>query len=97
MTNHPKTHLMRGARWWIESSDSLPDGQFGECCWGLPGIARPTIRISLDGDDECSLDTAIHESLHACMPDMGESAVDETATSIAKLLWRLGWRKDLDD
>ena len=97
MTKHPKTHLMRGARWWIESDECLPSGQFGECVWGIPGVALPTVRIPLDGDEKHDLDTIIHESLHACFPDTGESAIDETGTSVAELLWRLGWRKQYDD
>ncbi len=96
MSKPVNTHMFRGERWWIESDQSLPSGQFGECVWGLPGISRPTLRIPTDGDGCHDLDTCIHECSHACFPDMGETAIDEAATSIAKLLWRLGWRKDLD-
>jgi len=96
MSKPIKTQMLRGARWWIESDACLPSGQFGECVWGIPGIALPTLRIPTDGDGKHDLDTIIHEALHACYPDMGERAVDETGTSIAGLLWRLGWRKDLD-
>jgi len=31
---------------------------------------------------------AVHESLHACFPDMKEEEVTQASTDIAKLLWR---------
>jgi hypothetical protein len=40
-----------------------------------------------------SLDTVVHEALHACFPRMSEKIVTKTATSIAKFLWRLNYRK----
>ena len=44
------------------------------------------------------LDTSIHEALHACLWDLDEEAVEETAEDIARFLWRLGYRKvDLDE
>ena len=39
------------------------------------------------------LDTCIHEALHACFPDLGEDAVDQTSEDIAVWLWAEGWRK----
>ena len=87
-----KTHRFRGHRWWIEDDQSLPSGQFGECVYGIPGITHPTLRIPVDGDGQHDLDTCIHEALHACT-EMDEKSVTETATDIARLLWRLNWRK----
>jgi len=92
MTKRPIAHIFRSKRWWILNDQHLPDGQFGECVYGLPGITHPSIAIPVDGEDLCSLDTSIHEMLHACT-ELAEDAVTETATDIAKCLWRLGWRK----
>lgn len=54
----------------------------------------PAIRFP-DGllKDKYSLDTAVHESLHACFPSMRENTVERCATDIARFLWRLGYRK----
>ena len=38
------------------------------------------------------LDTSIHESLHACQWYLDEEAVTKIATSLAKFLWRTGYR-----
>jgi len=38
------------------------------------------------------LDTVVHEVLHACRPEMSEEAVAETASTIARVLHRLGAR-----
>ena len=91
-----KTHRFRGHRWWIENDQALPDGQFGECIYGLSGITYATLRVPIEGDGQHDLDTLIHEALHACMSDAGEDAVTETASDITRFLWRLGWRKDPD-
>ncbi len=87
-----KTHRFRGHRWWIEDDQQLPSGQFGEVVYGIPGITHATMRVPIDGDGQHDLDTVIHEALHACT-DLSEDAVTETATDIARFLWRLGWRK----
>jgi hypothetical protein len=84
-----KTATMRGKRWNVRNVSALPIGELGECNYD-----ERTLRIPTDGDTEAELDTCIHEALHGCLPDLAEDAVEETATSIASLLWRLGWRKD---
>ncbi|OQA09471.1 MAG: hypothetical protein BWY66_00570 [bacterium ADurb.Bin374] len=53
-----------------------------------------TVRIPVDGDSLAELDWIIHEAMHACFPWLMEWAVDRAATSVARLLWRLGWRKE---
>lgn len=52
-----------------------------------------TIRIPVEGDTPDELDTIIHEVVHAACPWLDEWIVAETGTAVAKLLWRLGWRK----
>lgn len=39
------------------------------------------------------LDTTIHECIHAGLPDIKEDTVSEFATDLARVLWRLGYRK----
>ena len=53
---------------------------------------RGEITIDPTGDRD-ELDTAIHEMLHAERPKMSEACVTKTATSIAKLLWKMGYRR----
>lgn len=59
-----------------------------------PGKAEGrVIRIgSWQGEQE-TLDTIIHEALHASRPELDEAAVHETANDLSRLLWRLGYRK----
>jgi len=51
------------------------------------------IRVALGQPEQSELDTVIHEILHAAYPDLEEDAVGQTAEALAKVLWRLGWRK----
>lgn len=50
-----------------------------------------TIKRSLSGERE--LDVLIHEMLHACHWDLDEQAITETASDLARVLTRLGYRK----
>jgi len=42
------------------------------------------------------LDTIIHECIHAGFSDLKEDSVDQFASDLARILWRLGYRKDQD-
>lgn len=66
----------------------LKPGLLGLCDWDKRTI---TIKRTLSG--ELELDVIIHELLHACQPDQGEEAIDETASNIARVLTRLGYRR----
>ena len=57
-----------------------------------PEVAPRTIHIAANLTDQARLDTEIHEALHACLWDLSEEAVAETAESIAGFLWRVGYR-----
>jgi len=52
------------------------------------------MNIPVHGEALKDLDTIVHESLHACLWDLDEEAVAESAADVARLLWRVGWRKD---
>lgn len=41
---------------------------------------------------EHKMDCLIHELLHAAFPDLNEDAINTTASDVARLLWRLGYR-----
>ena len=86
-----RTHTFRGHRWRVVDNVDLEQGMFGECVEG-PCLDLRYIAIPIDGDQLHELDTVIHEALHACT-ELDECAVEESATDIARLLWRLGWRK----
>ena len=85
-----RSHVFRGRRLKILYG-RLPKGDDGVCFDpNQPGkciIMRP----SLNGKRE--LETALHESLHACFWDLDcDGAIHPAAADIAKFLWRLGYR-----
>lgn len=85
---------VRGHHWELIFVERLPSGDCGEMDpIGVPG---KEIRVSLHQTDIDIIDTLIHELLHAALPDTCEEAVTETATDIAKVLYRLGVRVDND-
>ena len=64
-------------------------GAHGDC----DDVSR-TIRIKQGQSDRDTLDTVIHESLHAAAFDMfDESYVDKLATDISIILTRLGYKR----
>ena len=62
--------------------------------YGLCDYEKKTITIctSVQGVDE--LDTLCHEVLHACQGFAAEEHVAEVATTLATILWQLGYRKE---
>lgn len=68
---------------------------------GAYGLAFPDERrIELDPrlGGITHLDIALHEGLHVLFPHIDEPTVNSAGTSLADLLWRLGYRrKDEDD
>jgi len=82
---------LRGKLWrLLITKDTLGTAK-GSC--EAPTLPNKAIRIrpSLKGRQE--LDTYIHEMLHACLWDLDEEAITDSATDIARALWRLGYRK----
>ena len=80
---------LRGKYWSIVRS-ILPRSTLGLCDWSSRKITISTAR-KIRG--ELELDTVIHELLHACQPDLAEETVEETASDIARVLWRMGYRQ----
>jgi hypothetical protein len=59
-----------------------------------PGKAEGRrIRIGTWQQDEELLDTIIHEALHCIEPNWTEERVAEASKELARLLWRLGYRR----
>lgn len=93
----PLTFLLNGKRWQFlrtRITEKMPDGSriYGRCS---PPDARPK-KVEVDDriKGELELDTVIHELLHASAWDvLDEGFVDGTASGIARVLWRIGYRK----
>jgi len=70
-----------------------------DICGPLDGLCNSPrgsssiIRICTDLEKCKGLETAIHESLHACFWAKTEEKVSQTAKDVARFLWRLGFRK----
>jgi hypothetical protein len=84
---------LRGRRWMLDVVDYLQDGS----CGSVDPSGKPQKRILIARNQTPIdiLDTVIHECLHACIPDLDEEAVTETATDITKVLHRMGCRLTL--
>ena len=81
---------LRGKRYTVEFPARVPGGVHGLC--DSPKLKGRKILIKRSLIGQRRLEVIIHEALHACMWDIDEEAVDETAHDIARLLWRVGYR-----
>lgn len=54
---------------------------------------RYSILIGRNLNTCAGLETLIHEALHGCNWHAKEELVENTAKDVARLLWRLGYRK----
>ena len=86
---------IRGKRWSLETVEYLQDGSCGSI--DPPDAVQKRILIALNQTPQDLLDTVLHEGLHAAFPDLCEEAITETATDLAKVLYRLGCRVVLDE
>lgn len=72
------------------------DTPYGEC--DDPKTPGKQIRVRADLTDKLELDTLIHEMLHASAWEvLSEEFVTQTAHDVARVLWRLGYRKIDED
>jgi hypothetical protein len=71
--------------------------RFGRPITGAVGHFDPDAKeivISPRLKGEHKADCIVHEILHAALPDLDEEAVNQTASDIARVLWRLGYRSN---
>jgi hypothetical protein len=83
------SHVFRGKRFKVIFKAPKNRNHIGICDY-----EAKEIKINPKIDEAEILDCIIHEALHACLPDISDDAIDESATSVAKLLWKLGYRGD---
>lgn len=86
-----RTVKMRGHVWRLSKVRKGSDYD-GKCVG--PHVRGKQMLLSLGAGTRHELEIVIHESLHACVWDLDEEAVGESALDIAAFLWRLGWRKN---
>ena len=79
---------LRGKVWRLEFVPRLDSGAYGEC--DEPDRPKKGIRIATNQSKDDMMDTLIHETLHACLPDLSEDAIHDTASDISTVLTRLG-------
>lgn len=82
-----KQFIIRGKRWKIKQA--APSKSW---CWN-PKIKRE-IHMPTHGDTLDDLQVILHEVLHASSWDLSEEAVDAASAAQARILWKLGWRKE---
>jgi len=88
---------IRRKRWLLRFVSNLGRDAAGHRLWGdcdPPNKRGKTIRILRGLNPHDELDTLIHEALHAGSWDLSEDSVNELARDIARLLWRVGWRRE---
>lgn len=81
-----------GKRWELKFLDGrkMPDA-LGAC--EPPDSPRKEIRVRKNLAGVQALDVLIHETLHAADWTKDEEWVEQVATDIAKMLWKLGYRR----
>ena len=84
-------HIFRGKRFKVIFRAPKNRNHIGLCNYETKEIE---LHPKIDGIDK--LDCIIHEALHVCMPDILDDVIDESATDIAKLLWKLNYRDQGD-
>ena len=87
-----KFKIRLGSRFWffnfVLSKNISPDA-YGDSDGGL---AFPQIRVRQALKGKTMMYVIIHEGLHASRPELAEEAITETASDIARLLWKIGYR-----
>lgn len=86
-----KSHKFRGRVWRVVASDNPLAENDGTC--DAPTSANKTLAYYTGLRGPKLLESLIHEGLHACIWDLSEEAVEESAKDLARLLWRLGFRR----
>ena len=85
-----RSQIFRGQRWRVEHVKKLKgaDGDIDD-----PSTTGKVLRLKEGLPPVRELECAIHEGLHGCFWDLDEAAITQSATDLARWLWRLGYRK----
>jgi len=93
MVKGSKRVTILGKRWTLRLVPKTERrDHFGKC--DHPESADKTITVEGNHDDERVLDTVLHELLHAGAWNLDEAVVSQWATDAAKILIRLGWKRE---
>ena len=77
---------IRGKQYRVEFRRALPNSDGHACRLRKEIVVSPRLK------GERKLEVIIHELLHICFWDLDESAIEESASDIARVLTRLGYR-----
>lgn len=83
---------INGRLWRVVLTPARNMGKDWGRCDHPPG-RHPTIQVRRSLKGVNLLDTVIHETLHAQLPLLDETAVDTTARVVATVLHQLGYRR----
>ena len=76
------------------SHDILIEKLDGFCFKSGWSCSKPSLVVPIEPDGSLKfLETVVHEAIHCCFPMYSEEKVTQAARDIARLLWRLGYRK----
>ena len=84
---------IRGKRYELRFEKMNPE-YLGLC--DPPNVMNKKITVESNQGEREFLDTLIQELMHAAYWDIKEDAIDEGATDVATVLWRLGYRRKVD-
>ena len=76
----------------LVAPSKMPRDASGTC--NAPHDTSKTIKIENGLPEQDSLRVAIHEIWHAADWHKDEAYIDRASTDMARILWRLGWRKN---
>jgi hypothetical protein len=95
MVKGSKRVTILGKRWTLKLVPKHERrGHYGLC--DHPESADKTITVESNHDDERVLDTVLHELLHAGAWNLDEEIVSQWATDAARILKKLGWKRETD-
>ncbi len=83
------TVIVRGLPWSVVAVEM--DSTWGMC--DDPATEGREIWIDPRLSEEHELEICLHELLHAAFWDIDESVIEQVAKDFARVLWRMGYRK----
>jgi hypothetical protein len=83
-------------RFTLRESGNLADCGQCEITRRRSGKVTRVIRVATWQHEEDALDTWVHEAMHAIWPSKPEAEVASASAELARMLWRLGYRRAYD-